>query len=106
MRYRFYKNGNKTICVSHFAGKPVRGVAICAADDEHDDTIGEDLARLRCDIKIAEKRRKHAYDCVREAKGELDNAIIKYTKYLDYAADAYDELTDLEQAYEEMMDRI
>lgn len=106
MRYRYYKAGPKTICVSSFAGKPVRGVAICASDDEHDEKIGEDLARLRCDLKIAKKRKAHAHDCATEAWTAARQALRTYDKYAQYYEDASNELTDLRMAYDDLIERI
>lgn len=61
-RYTFYKQGNNVICVSHYAGKTVKGIARCAPDDVYDENFGKALAQLRCDIKVAEKRYKAAVD--------------------------------------------
>lgn len=56
MRYQEYVTGNKVIIVSHYAGKPVRGIAKCNPKDEFDFTKGKKLAKARCDKKIAMKR--------------------------------------------------
>lgn len=57
-RYNYYRHGNEIICVSRFAGKPVRGVAKCDPRDEFDEERGKEIANLRVDIKVAQKRFK------------------------------------------------
>ena len=61
-RYTFYKQGNNVICVSHYAGKTVKGIAKCAPADTFSDDFGKALSQLRCDIKVARKRYKAAQD--------------------------------------------
>ena len=52
---------NRTVtCLSSFAGFPVQGVAKCAPEDEFDETYGAEIAKARCDLKIAEKRQKRS----------------------------------------------
>ena len=80
MRYNYYFNGNKIICVSKYAGKPVRAVAICSDEDEYDEVYGKDLARARVDLKIAEKKLKRSDEM---------------KKYLEFL------IEDLNSAYEE-----
>lgn len=68
-RYTFYKQGNNVICVSHYAGKTVKGIAKCAPSDNYDENFGKALAQLRCDIKVANKRYQAAqanYDALNE----------------------------------------
>ena len=56
-RYKYYTDGNgRTICVSTFAKKVVKGIAKCSPADTYDDDVGKNLARLRCDMKVAKKR--------------------------------------------------
>ena len=61
-RYTFYKQGNNVICVSHYAGKTVKGIAKCAPTDTYSDDFGKALSQLRCDIKVARKRYQAALD--------------------------------------------
>ena len=61
--YKYYiyerKDGaTVVIAVSSYAGRKVRGKAICSADDTFDEERGKQLARLRCAVKIDEKRKK------------------------------------------------
>lgn len=46
----------KVICISSYAGRPVKGVAKCAPNDEFSMEYGRRLAQARCDVKIAGKR--------------------------------------------------
>lgn len=50
----------KVICTSSFAGKTVRGVANCSQHDEFNLETGKQLAKLRCDVKVAQKRANKA----------------------------------------------
>ena len=91
-RYRFYEANNKIICVSTFAKKDVKGVAKCSPEDKFDIKIGYELARLRCDEKVAlkrlEKARKRYTKAVKEmnvVKNEFDSACI----YLSNSSEDY-----------------
>ena len=72
-RYKFYDYVDKTsgshvvVCVSSYAGKPVKGRAKCAPMDEFDLDKGKELAQARCDVIIAEKRQKRALSKVVDA---------------------------------------
>ena len=70
-KYRFYTVKNKTVAVSTYAGKPVRGVAKCDPIDEFSLEDGKILAAARCNEKIAEKR-------LSRAKRQFDAAIEQY----------------------------
>ena len=52
-KYKFYTNGSRVIAVSTYAGKTVRGVAVCHAGDTFSLEKGKKLAALRCAEKIA-----------------------------------------------------
>ena len=94
-RYKYYnyeKNGRKMIvCVSSYAGRPVRGKAICAADDNYDEEAGKDLARARCDLAIAQKRAKRA-------SSRYAEAVTNYTKALAFLKDMEEYSCDSNQA--------
>ena len=102
MTYNYVKyvdkntGANVTICVSHFAGKPVRGVARCNPTDKYDEQYGEELARLRCDEKIAMKKINNArnkYNAVVDKMSELTNYM---EKYLNYHRDSVNMLNDIQ----------
>lgn len=72
-KYKFYYAKNKTIAVSTFQGKPVRGVATCDVNDKFDPEKGRLLAAARCNHRIAQKRLKRA-------SNELNNILKEYYK--------------------------
>ncbi|MBQ3502365.1 MAG: hypothetical protein IJA72_01740 [Clostridia bacterium] len=87
-RYKFYQSGGKTICVSTFAKKPVRGVAKCSPNDTYDEEKGMRLAQLRCDVKIAQKRVDRANKMEDEAWMNYRRAEFWYDKMDNYVEDA------------------
>ena len=112
MTYKYVKyvdektGANVTICVSHFAGKPVRGVARCNPSDKYDESIGEELARLRCDEKIALKKINNArnkYNAVVNKMSELTNYM---EKYLEYHKDSVNMLNDIQKQLFELNNNI
>ena len=71
-RYKFYdykeKDGTPVVvCVSSYAGKPVKGRAKCSPHDTFDIEKGKRLAQARCDLLIAQKRQKRAISKMHEA---------------------------------------
>lgn len=89
MRYKIYQSDRKTIVVSTYAGKPVRGVSICSLEDEYNEATGIEIAKARCDAKIAMKRLKRAEDKLREAIEQAKNAKKYLHKMEDYYNDAF-----------------
>lgn len=59
-KYKYIVDGKKVICLSSYGGKTARGIAKCNDVDTFDETVGKPLAKLRCDVKIAKRRVKHA----------------------------------------------
>lgn len=59
-RYTFYIiPESKTVkCMSTYEKKPFWGIAKCNDEDNFDEEVGKNLARLRCDIKINNRRIK------------------------------------------------
>lgn len=86
-RYSFIRNNNKIICLSTYAKKVVRGIAKCSPNDNFSVEIGERLAQLRCDFKIAEKRMNRAYQKYMDARQVLFEA----QKHFDEMNKYYDE---------------
>lgn len=75
MRYHTYTNNKDIVVVtSTYAGKVVRGVAKCSPNDEFNLEYGEELAKARCDFKVAELRWKRAYSKLQEAMDEAVKA--------------------------------
>lgn len=94
-RYQYYKDSkNRTICVSHYAGKVVRGVAKCAPEDTFDEQIGRDLARARCDAAVAQLRLKRAEDKLYEKRSAIDKLIAQERKCREYVMDAMGKYLD------------
>lgn len=93
-RYNFYVDEkNKTvICVSSYEGKRVKGRAKCHPNDEFDLAIGERLARLRCDKKVAQKRVERAIRKLYEAGDARRTAYAREIKMAAYVNEAQVEL--------------
>lgn len=105
-KYHFYQHGNRIIAVSTYAGRTVRGVAVCSADDQFDVQRGKELAAARCNQKIAQKRVARAYKRLNEAANEVAVAMHhrdKMDTYYEDAIVAFDEasraIESLENAY-------
>ena len=100
-KYRFHvvdtKNSDgqtvkKVIAISTYAGKPVRGVAICSVHDEFDLEKGKKLAAARCNAKVAKLRYKNSsaqLDRMCELVGIVNKVHMRKVKY---NMDAYEEL--------------
>lgn len=90
MRYRYYVDSDSnTICVSSYAGKPVRGIAKCdRTHDEFNEKDGKDLAKARCDFKIAEKRRNRAIQKYNDAMIKYNEAVKNLDRMAAYRNDA------------------
>ena len=82
-KYRFYTDGRRVIAVSTYAGKTVRGVAVCHADDNFD------LAAARCNEKIAEKRLERAANKMFTAGIDVAKAQQHQKDMQEYYNDAY-----------------
>lgn len=72
-KYRYYftttaEGSRKVIAISTYAGKTVRGVAICHPGDVYDEELGKKIAATRCAVKIAEKRKSRATSKVVQAE--------------------------------------
>lgn len=83
-RYRYVILPDKVIAITTFAGKDIRGVAKCAPNDTFDEEIGKELARRRCDVKVARKRVKRAESKMRsiqKAADELYNKVYDTEEY-------------------------
>ena len=96
-RYRFVRSDNKIICLSTYAKKVVRGIAKCSPNDAFNLTVGEKLAQLRCDEKVAEKRMNRAFDKYKEALSNFNEAKSHYYAMEEYYCNArkeYDKVSD------------
>ena len=86
--YKFVYYKNVVTAISSFAGKTVKGTAKCEPGDTFNKELGERLARVRCDVKVAKKRSKHAAKKYTEAKKSLEQAQRYVRKMEDYVVDA------------------
>ena len=76
------------IAFSTYAGKVVKGHAICQVGDNYNEEAGKKLAIARCAAKIACKRQTRAAKLLAKANKELQNAqkyVINMTNYFDDA---------------------
>lgn len=93
-KYKFYREGNKTIALSTYAGNVVTAVAKCDDRDSFSEEAGRQLAAARCNEKIAEKRRKRAAAKVQEASDMLAAAQEYYNRMRVYYVDSKESLAD------------
>lgn len=93
-RYKYYVQGNKVHAVSKYAGKTVRATAICSPNDEFDIGIGMGVAGRKCNIKVAEKRVRHAEQRLTEARAAHDAAVEELCAAYDYYDNAIDQAAD------------
>lgn len=107
-KYKFYNYEDKNtgskvvICISSYAGKPVKGRAKCSPNDEFDLEAGKALAKARCDYAIAQKREKRAlkkaseaYTAAIEASFNLDDMKIYYADAMHSRENAEKHIDDL-----------
>ena len=87
--YRYFIAGNKIIAVSTYAGKTVRGVAICAPGDKFDLNFGKALAAARCNEKVAEKRYARANNKMNILLNEINDLNDQLADAEDYYHDSY-----------------
>ncbi len=93
-KYRYFVDGRRVIAISTYAGKTVRGVAICDPSDEFDIEKGKKLAATRCALKIAFKRHTRAMNKVEEAEAKVNNAKDHLVRMMSYRSDATNQLLD------------
>lgn len=101
------KNGDAEIlAISTYAGKTVRGVAICHPDDNYSSEQGAKLAAARCNLKIAGKRVKRAEMKVREAQEMVARAQKHYEDMVHYLEDSSAEQSDAYNELETMLNQM
>ena len=105
-KYKFYTNGSRVIAVSTYAGRTVRGVAVCHDDDEFSLEKGKELAALRCAEKIAKKRIARAKCKIDEARCAYTDAEAYFYKMIDYRNDALYELNEVIAAKNDLLDNL
>ena len=88
-KYQFYVHDNRVIAVSTYAGKTVRGIAICDSNDKFDIELGKKIAAARCNEKIAKKRLDRSVKKLAEAKEDVAKAENHKRDMESYHNDAY-----------------
>ena len=110
MKYTYNISGNKVICVSRYAGKPVRGIAKCCEEyDNFNAETGMKLARLRCDKKIALKRVDstiHKLNSAIENLVKAQNDVDILTKLLSKHEESYESLSNSLTEFEQELDTV
>ena len=107
-RYKFYDYKDKdsdshvVVCVSSYAGKPVKGRAKCAPNDDFNLDKGKALAQARCDMVIAEKRRKRAMYKVVDAYNAYTEASFYLEDMDQYAKDSVVACREAKERLEEL----
>ena len=89
--YKYIVTGNKVIALSRDAGKVVRGVARCSANDTFDVEFGKKLAAARCNVKIAVRREKRAANKWNESAEQYYKAKRRYDKFKTAVTEATEE---------------
>ena len=102
-KYRFYFAGNKVIAISTYAGKTVRGVAICHPEDQYSVETGKRLAAARCNEKIAIKRYARATNKLEEAIADVEIAKTHMHKMADYRNDSFVAMNEASQAVDRLL---
>lgn len=96
----------ETIAWSTYAGKVVKGKAICAIDDDYKEKDGNLLAVLRCALKIANKRKKNAENKLRLAKEQLEAAQKYVDKMTAYYNDSCLEIEETEKEIQDLLSKL
>ena len=105
-RYKFHHSDNKVIALGSFAGKVVRGIAKCDPEDTFSLEDGKELAKARCEAKIARKRELYACNKLQEAYDLLTKAEEHYEDMVEYWENAHAERVDADKAEAEIFERL
>ena len=110
-RYRYYTHkredgATEIIAVSSYAGRKVKGKAVCSPDDKFDEEIGKKLAKLRCDVKVDEKRVKRASEERDFYMGILCELEFLLDKNEEYLSDSLDRLLEDEDELTALLEEL
>ena len=105
-KYKFYEAGHKIIAVSTYAGRQVRGVAICHPDDNFDLETGKKIAAARCNYKIAGKRYARAMHKYTEAVEQLAKAQEYVNSMKSYMNDSFVAMNEAAQEHDQMIAKL
>jgi hypothetical protein len=94
-KYKFYVTpDHKTIAVSTYAGKTIKGIAKTDPRDKFNRIFGMELAAARCAVKVAKKRKARAEKMLDKAQKECIEACKYVNKMRKYFEDADKELDE------------
>ena len=102
MNYTYSFSENKVYCMTYYAGKTIKGVAKRDPEDEFNLEVGKNLARARCDYKVAKAKYKRKTDKRTIADKELIVALEHASNALKYQTEAYDALEEAEKNLKEL----
>lgn len=105
-RYKFHNSDNKVIALGSFAGKVVRGIAKCDPEDTFSLEDGKELAKARCEAKIAHKREKYACDKLEEAYELFSKAQEHFEQMNEYWEKAHAERIEADKTVKEIFERL
>ncbi len=96
-------HSTEIIAYSTYAGKVVRGKAVCHVNDQYDEDKGVKLAVARCAEKIARKRQARANKLLAKAQRQAQEAQKYVTDMMMYAADAKAEVASTQADLNEIL---
>jgi hypothetical protein len=99
-KYHFYETKNKVIATSTYAGKRVRGVAVCHPEDEFNYETGQKIAAARCTYKVSVKRYNRAVTKYAEAMIKLSEAQAYVDHMKEYMDDSYIAMNEAAQEHD------
>jgi hypothetical protein len=108
MKYTYVisEENQKVECIASFAGKPVRGIAKCNPEEEFDPEKGKMLAKLRCDFKLAKKRRAKAKKNYNTILKEYEALRSRLNNASEYVLDSLEEYSTTKKALAEYEDSL
>ena len=107
--YVFYtdQEGRKVvIAISSFGGRTVQGKAVCAADDTYDEEFGKELARLRCALKIENKRQKFLIEMCNDMRDEATWVLNTYRQYYERLQESVDNANQLNEQFDALVEHL
>ena len=110
-KYKYYtmknaKGNNKIVAVTTYAGKTVRGVAVCDSKDTFDFEKGKELAATRCAYKVAMKRYGRAAKKLKEACDALSDAYTHMDKMGKYYIDSKLAVAEVENKLDDILEEM
>lgn len=88
------EHGQEVIAISHYANKPVKGIAKCDPRDEFNLGYGKEIAAARCNQKVCEKRAVTLTKKCEDIARQLDELTVLYNKMCSHKRKAFEELNE------------